>query len=87
MNLANIVEDLPRKGELSVSDFMDIVNMALCLIVEAPINEPIEVNDWVIFKVDERTINIRERHQSADMARFLHDEFSVKRFIKEVEIL
>ncbi len=87
MNLATIVKDLPRKNDINVADFMDIVNLAICLIVESPVGEPIEVNDWVIFKVDERTINIRERYQSSDMSRFLHDEFSVKKLIKEIEIL
>lgn len=87
MNLKNLIKDIPRKENVSLSDVLDIVNYTLSQIVEASIEDTIEVGDWVLSKVDQHTIAIQERYSPADMSRFLHDEFLKKRFIKNVDKL
>ena len=87
MNLANMIKEIPKKKDVSISDLMDLINTVMSIIVETPINEPIEVNDWIIFKVDNYTFKIQHRYTPADMSRFMHDEFSKKRLIKIVDKL
>lgn len=86
MNLKNLVKDPPAKN-LSSSELMDVISYVLSVIKELPITETIEVGDWVINKMDERTFYLSERYSSSDMSRFMHDEFSKKKLIKNVDKL
>lgn len=85
MNLKNLIKDVPKKEHVSLSDVLDIINYTINKIVEAPIDDTIEIGDWVLSKVDHNTINIQERYSPVDMSRFLHDEFARRRFIKTVD--
>ena len=86
MNLKNLVKDLPAKN-ITTNDLSDIVNFVLCIIVETPVDETIEVGDWVINKIDEKTFYLSERYSSSDMSRFMHDEFCEKKLVKTMERL
>jgi hypothetical protein len=86
MNLKNLIKDTPVKN-LSSSELMNVISYVLSAIKEISITETIEVGDWVISKVDERTFYLSERYSSSDMSRFMHDEFSNKKLIKVVDKL
>lgn len=88
MNLKNLIKDLPIKSiNVNSSELMEIINYTLCVILETPVQETIEVGDWIIHKIDEKTFNISERYSSSDMSRFLHDEFCRKKLIKRIDRL
>lgn len=86
MNLKNLIKDFPAKN-ISSSDLNDIINYVISVIVEASIQETIEVGDWVIGKIDEKTFYVTERYSSSDMSRFMHDEFCKRRLVKVVDKL
>lgn len=86
MNLKNLIKDPPAKN-LSSSELMDVISYVISVIKEIPVSETIEVGDWVINKIDERTFYLSERYSSSDMSRFMHDEFSKKRLIKNIDKL
>jgi hypothetical protein len=84
MNINNIIKDKPGK-DISSSDLTDIISYFISAIREVPVTETIEVGDWVISKVDERTFYVSEKYSNADMSRFMHDEFTKKKLIKNVD--
>jgi hypothetical protein len=86
MNLKNLIKDLPAKN-INSSDLIDIINYVINIIIEVPVQETIEVGDWVINKIDEKTFYISERYSSSDMSRYMHDEFCRKKLIKVVDKL
>lgn len=86
MNLKNLIKDPPAKN-LNSSELMDVISYVISIIKEVPVSETIEVGDWVINKIDERTFYLSERYSSSDMSRFMHDEFSKKKLIKTVDKL
>lgn len=84
VNLKNLVKDFPVKG-MSSSELTDIVSYVISALVEVPVTETVEVGDWVISKIDNKTFYVSERYSSSDMSRFLHDEFTRRKLIKKVD--
>ena len=79
-NILSYIKDLPIN--VNSSDLSNILNFVLCMIVETPINDTIEIGDWVVNKIDDRTFYLTEKFSSSDMSRFLHDEFCKRKMIK-----
>jgi hypothetical protein len=84
-SLNNIVKDIPIN--ISSSELSDIINLVLCVIVEIPVNDTIEVGDWVINKIEDKTFYLTKKYSSSDMSRFLHDEFCKRKMVKKQDRL
>jgi len=83
--LNNLTKDLPIN--LSSSELSDVLNLVLCIIVEMPINDTIEVGDWIINKIEDKTFYLTKKYSSSDMSRFLHDEFCKRKMVKNLDQL
>ncbi len=87
MDIKALIKDIPRNTNISPSDITNILNYALARLVLVPVTETIEVGDWIINKIDERTLHLTERYTDSDMSRFLHDEFTKQKMLKTIDKL
>lgn len=87
MELKKLIKDLPGSKRLTLLEVTNMFNFMLCRLVDLPLEDTLDVGDWIVSKVDKTTIYLSQKYTAVEMSRMMHDEFNKSGLIKKVSRL